>query len=152
MLNCNKSQVFSSMCAGGEAMKHSILYSSKFKLVLFLVIYALWSFFLFWELNSSLILTTLWLSTYVQLYFYTALVFYLATVFKAQGKFNKVNRLNRSIKTLLYVFVFAVHIAHAGFCGWVVYMVLEQNMLRAAVTGSVQLILNAALLNVKPLT
>lgn len=133
-------------------MKHSIFYSSKFKLVLFLVIYALWSFFLFWELNSSLILTTLWLSTYVQLYFYTALVFYLATVFKAQGKFNKVNRLNRSIKTLLYVFVFAVHIAHAGFCGWVVYMVLEQNMLRAAVTGSVQLILNAALLNVKPLT
>ena len=136
-------------------MKHSILYSSKFKLVLFLVIYviyALWSHFLFWELNSSLNITTLWLNTHVWLCYDTALVFALVAAFKARGKFNKVNRLNRSIKTLLYVFVFAVHIAHAGFCGWVVYMVLEQNMLRAAVTGSVQLILNAAMLNVKPLT
>lgn len=136
-------------------MKHSIFYSSKFKLALVLVIYviyALWAFFLFWKLNSSLNITTLWLNTHVWLCYNTALVFALATPFKVRGKFNKVNQLNRYLKTLLYVFVFAVYVAHAGFCGWVVYMVLGQNMLRAAVTGSVQLILNAALLNVKPLT
>lgn len=136
----------------GKSMKRFICCSKKFKLLLLVFISFLWSFLVFYVLNSSLVLSTLWLSRYVQLYHHAAVVFLLVAIIKARGKFNKVNELRTYVKAILYAFVITVIVAHAVFCGWVVYMVLEQSVLLAAVAGSIQIMFNVALLFVKDLT
>ena len=97
-------------------------------------------------------ISTLWLRNYVQLYYYTAVAFSLVAILKGRGKLNKVNQLKTYAKAILYAFVITVNVTHAVFCGWVVYMVLDQSILLAAVTGSMQIMFNVALLFVKDLS
>ena len=132
-------------------MKWSIFCCEKFKLLILVVVSFLWSFFIFFVLNSSLIISTLWLRNYVQIYYYIAVVFSLVAILKGRGKLNKVNRLKTYAKGMLYAFVITVHVAHAIFCGWVVYMVLDQSILLAAITGSIQVMVNISLLFVRDL-
>ncbi len=126
-------------------MKQSIFCGKKFKLLLLVVISFLWAFVVFYKLESSLTMSTLWLRKYIQFYYYVMVMFFLITMSKSHAKAKEFIDSKTYRKVILHTIITTIAVICAALCGWLVYMILGQDILLATAAGGIQIILNVAL-------